>query len=85
MKKEKRSYLKEAKNIIQVTSPTFFVKRDDPTNVIYSDQHQDLNIWKFVQTSFWGCFPTPKENEILYIYKELEGRGALITPKHLKV
>ncbi len=73
-------------NIINVSSPTFFVKRDDPTKVSY--ENQELKEWKFVQTAWYGFNPKLKKNDFLYIYEKENSsngfRGALLTPTHLK-
>jgi len=75
------------KNIISVKSPTFFVKRDDPTIISY--EHQDLKRWKFVQTAWYGYDYKLAKNDFLYIYEKeknsLGFRGALLTPKHFKL
>jgi hypothetical protein len=73
-------------NIINVSSPTFFVKRDDPEKVSY--ESQELKEWKFVQTAWYAYNSKLKKNDFLYIYAKENNstgfRGALLTPEHLK-
>jgi hypothetical protein len=72
-------------NVIPVKSPTFFVKRNDPTQISYNP-NQDQKDWKFVQVGFGYDFKF-KATDFLYIYtREKSGfRGAVITPEHLKI
>jgi hypothetical protein len=74
-------------NVISVTCPTFYVKRDDPTKVLYTSQ--DLKEWKFMQIEFIGFNPKLKKDDILYLYEknnnEKTFRGAVLTPKHLAI
>lgn len=74
-------------NVINVTSPTFFVNRKDPRDVSYD--HKDLGNWKFVQAEWYGFNPKLRKTDFLYIYEkynDIKGfRGALITPSHLKI
>ena len=58
-------------NKIKVTSPTFLINLDNPTEVSYEPKEGN---WKsiIVSTYLYG-FPEIKDNEILYVYKEKRG------------
>ena len=58
-------------NKIKVTSPTFLINLDNPTEVSYEPKGGN---WKsiIVSTYLYG-FPEIKDNEILYVYKENRG------------
>lgn len=78
------------KNIINVTSPTFFVRRNNPEIVSYETiKKLEKNEWKFVQAEWFGFNPILKAKDFLYIYEKENNssgfRGALLTPEHLKI
>jgi hypothetical protein len=84
----KKSNIMKKSNVINVTSPTFFVNKKDPRKVVYESTYLNEKEWKFVQVCWFGFDPRLKATDFLYVYEKdntLKGfRGALLTPEHFK-
>ena len=70
-------------NIIIVESATFFVNRQDPTQVSYAYTAY-TTLWRPVMLSTYAfSIPAPKAGEILYKLRGSDTRGAIVNVNNL--